>query len=164
MLQVFRTAALLVRNSLALSLTPLTLSMSCLATIRWYTRSLAALSIPTASRNVTTSALQEFAALVQEFAGLEAPKTDSEADLTIWPEFLKPTKSVWANRFSKRVPSISRFSSSCYVARERPIWLMPFIAPQSKTMPCCSIRMTSSPIAAYMELSSTTTFSPGDIK
>ena len=49
---------------------------------------------------MTTFSLQEFAALVQEFAGLEAPKTDSEADLTIWPEFLKPTKSVWANRFS----------------------------------------------------------------
>ena len=77
---------------------------------KWYTRSLAALSIPTASRNVTTSALQEFAALVQEFAGLEGPKTDSEADLMIWPEFLKLTKSVWATFFSRRVPEYSRFS------------------------------------------------------
>ena len=60
--------------------------------------------------NVTTFSLQEFAALVQEFAGLEAPKTDSEADLTFWPEFLKPTKSVWATFFSRRVPEYSRFS------------------------------------------------------
>ena len=62
--------------------------------------------------NVITFSLQEFAALVQEFAALEAPKTDSEADLTIWSEFLKPTKSVWPTRFSRRVPRLSGFSSS----------------------------------------------------
>ena len=60
--------------------------------------------------NVTTFSLQEFAGLVQEFAGLGAPKTDSEADLVISPKFLKPTKSVWATRFSRRVPEYSRFS------------------------------------------------------
>ena len=62
--------------------------------------------------NVTTFSLQQFATLVQQFATLEAPKTDSEADLVIWSEFLKPTKSVWATFFSRRVPRLSGFSSS----------------------------------------------------
>jgi len=92
----FATAALFSPKVLSLSGSPVTVGMSSWATIRCCTRSLAAFSIPTAWAKDTVPSLQQFATLVQHLATLEGPKTDSEADLTISGEFLKPTKSVWS--------------------------------------------------------------------
>ena len=94
--QFFRSPALFALKVLSLSPKPPTVVMSCWATIRWCTLSLASFSILIAPSNDVKLGVRHTAALLRHTATLAGPKTDSEADLTISPEFLKPTKSVWS--------------------------------------------------------------------
>ena len=50
--------------------------------------------------------VRQLATHVRQLGTVEASRTDSEPDLTIWSEFLKPTKSVWTTFFSRPVPRL----------------------------------------------------------